>query len=33
MPDMQPLDITQEFIRRIGAAMEDLGTMDALKLL
>lgn len=31
MPDMQPLDITQEFIRRIGAAMEDLGTMDALK--
>lgn len=31
MPDMQPLDITLEFLRRIGTAMDDLGTMDALK--
>jgi len=28
MPDMQPRDITLEFIRRITVAMEDLGTMD-----
>jgi hypothetical protein len=31
MPDMQPMDITLEFLRRIGTAMDDLGTMDALK--
>lgn len=28
MPDMQPRDITLEFIRRIGTAMDDLETMD-----
>lgn len=28
MPDMQPLDITIEFIRRITIAMDDLGTLD-----
>lgn len=28
MPDMQPRDITLEFIRRITTAMDDLGTMD-----
>lgn len=31
MPDMQPRDVTEEFIRRIGTAMDDVGTMDALK--
>lgn len=28
MPEMQPRDITLEFIRRITVAMDDLGTMD-----
>lgn len=28
MPDMQPVDITLEFIRRISTAMDDVGTMD-----
>jgi hypothetical protein len=28
MPDMQPLDITLEFIRRISTAMDDVGTLD-----
>lgn len=31
MPDMQPRDTTREFLRRIGTAMDDVGTMDALK--
>lgn len=31
MPDMQPRDATEEFLRRIGTAMDDLGTLDALK--
>jgi hypothetical protein len=30
LPDMQPRDITLEFIRRISTAMDDLGTLDAL---
>lgn len=29
LPDMQPRDITLEFVRRIATAMDDLGTMDA----
>lgn len=29
MPDMQPRDITLEFIRRIATAMDDVDTMDA----
>lgn len=29
MPDMQPRDITLEFIRRITTAMDDVGTLDA----
>ena len=29
IPDMQPLDITMEFIRRILAAMDDVGSIDA----
>jgi hypothetical protein len=28
MPDMQPADVTLEFIRRISTAMDDLGTLD-----
>ena len=28
MPDMQPEDVTLEFIRRISTAMDDLGTLD-----
>lgn len=31
MPDMQPLDSTVEFVRRIAIAMDDLDTLDALK--
>jgi len=31
MPDMQPRDVTEAFIRRIGTALDDLGTLDALK--
>jgi len=31
MPDMQPRDVTEEFIRRIGTAMDDVGTLDALQ--
>ncbi len=31
MPDMQPLDITLQFLNRIGTAMDDVGTMDALR--
>lgn len=30
MPDMQPLDITLEFVRRIATAMDDHGTLDVL---
>ncbi|UCV23604.1 ecdysteroid 22-kinase family protein [Ferribacterium limneticum] len=30
MPDMQPRDITLEFIRRISTAMDDLDTLDAM---
>jgi len=30
MPDMQPRDITEEFVRRISTAMDDLGTLDLL---
>jgi hypothetical protein len=30
MPDMQPLDITLEFVRRISVAMDDHGTLDLL---
>lgn len=30
LPDMQPRDITLEFIRRIATAMDDVGTLDAL---
>jgi thiamine kinase-like enzyme len=30
VPDMQPRDITLEFIRRIAAAMDDLDTLDSL---
>lgn len=30
IPDMQPKDITLEFIRRISTAMDDLDTMDVL---
>lgn len=29
LPDMQPRDITLEFIRRIATAMDDVGTMDS----
>jgi hypothetical protein len=31
MPDMQPLDTTQEFVSRIGTAVDDLDTLDAFK--
>lgn len=30
MPDMQPEDVTLEFIRRISTAMDDLGTLELL---
>jgi len=30
MPEMQPRATTEEFIRRIGTAMDDIGTMNAL---
>jgi len=30
IPDMQPLDITLEFVRRIATAMDDHGTLDLL---
>lgn len=30
IPDMQPRDVTLEFVRRIAVAMDDLGTLDAL---
>ena len=28
MPDMQPLDTTVEFVRRLGTAVDDLGSLD-----
>lgn len=31
MPDMQPRDITFEFVRRMSTAMDDLDTLDALR--
>jgi hypothetical protein len=31
MPDMQPLDATKEFLKRIGTAMDDLSSLDAFK--
>jgi hypothetical protein len=31
MPPMQPLDTTREFLKRIGTAMDDLGTFDAFR--
>ena len=29
MPDMQPRDITLEFVRRLSTAMDDIGTLDS----
>ena len=31
LPDMQPRDITIEFIKRIAVAMDDVDTLGALK--
>lgn len=31
MPDMQPMDVTLEFLRRIGTAMDDLDTLDTFR--
>ncbi|MET0984041.1 MAG: phosphotransferase [Steroidobacteraceae bacterium] len=31
MPDMQPRDITFEFVRRMSTAMDDLDTLDSLR--